>query len=58
MPQKCFFGGGAKMPFVLLILQKHRLGLYSRVWNLEVMKLSILAILGGHDDDCGIITSG
>jgi hypothetical protein len=38
MPQKRFWGG-AKMPFVLLIFQKHRVGLFSRVSNLEVLKL-------------------
>jgi hypothetical protein len=36
---KSAFGGGAKMPFVLLIFQKHRVGLFSRVSNLEVLKL-------------------
>ena len=36
---KSVFGGTPKMPFALLILQKHRLGLYSRVSNLELMKL-------------------
>ena len=33
------------------------LGLYSRVSNLSE-ETSILAISRGHDDDCGIITSG
>jgi hypothetical protein len=39
-------------------LPKTPSGFIFKVSNLEALKTSILTISGGHDDDCGIITSG